>query len=245
MDRPSPPVDWSAGAIKLLTERAEWPDTGRPRRAGVSAFGISGTNAHVVLEQAPPQTTPDEPTAELSVVPWLLSGKTSAALRAQAARLLPHVSDPAVSMVDVVLSLVTSLPSLGCRAVVLAAERDSAVHGLSMLASGEPAAGGVEGTARPGRTAFMFPGQGSQRLGMGRELYERFPVFADALDAVCGELDGRLDRPLREVLWGEDHELLGRTAYAQAGLFTIEVALLRLFESWGVRPQFVAGHSVG
>src|SRR6266536_24522 len=165
IDQPSSHVDWSAGAIELLTKRAEWPDTGRCRRAGVSAFGISGTNAHVVLEQAPPETAPDGPSGELGVVPWLLSGKTSAALRAQAARLLPQAADPAVSMVDVGLSLATSRPSLGRRAVVLAAERDSVVHGLSMLASGEPAAGVVEGRARPGRTAFLFSGQGSQRLG--------------------------------------------------------------------------------
>ncbi len=233
VDRPSSHVDWSAGAIELLTERAEWPDTGRPRRAGVSAFGISGTNAHVVLEQAPPVTAPDEPTVELGMVPWVVSGKTTAALRAQAARLLPQAGDQAVSMADVGFSLATSRSSLGHRAVVLTEGRDSAVHGLSALASGVPCAGVVEGMAGAGRTAFLFPGQGSQRLGMGRELHGRFGVFADALDAVCAELEDRLDQPLRAVLWGEDHELLDQTAWAQAGLFAVEVAVFRLLESLG------------
>ncbi|HEX9354275.1 MAG TPA: type I polyketide synthase, partial [Streptosporangiaceae bacterium] len=245
IDQPSTHVDWSAGAIDLLTERARWPDTGRSRRAGVSAFGISGTNAHVVLEQAPVAAAPDGPGAQLGVVPWLLSGKTGAALRAQATRLMPQAADQAVNMADVGLSLATTRASLSHRAVVLAADRDSAVRGLSALASGEPTAGVVEGVARPGRTAFLFSGQGAQRPGMGRELYDRFGVFADALDAVCSELDGRLDRPLRAVMWGEDRGLLDQTAYAQPALFAVEAALFRLLESLGVQPNFVAGHSIG
>ena len=158
IDRPSSHVDWSAGAIELLTERAEWPHTGRPRRAGVSALGISGTNAHVVLEQAPPVTAADEPAVELAMVPWVVSGKSAAALRAQAARLLPQAGDEGVSLADVGFSLVTSRSSLGHRAVVLAGGRDSAVRGLSALASGEPCAGVVEGMAGAGRTAVLFPG---------------------------------------------------------------------------------------
>ncbi|MEU7137707.1 type I polyketide synthase, partial [Streptomyces sp. NPDC046261] len=254
VDAPSSHVDWSAGAVELLTERIEWPETGRARRSAVSAFGISGTNAHVVLEQAEPAEEPgaedDGPAVEPGVVPWVLSGKTEAALRAQAGRLLHHVQDrPALALADLGFSLVTSRASFPHRAVVLAADRDAVTRALSALSTGETdagvAEGVVEGSVRPGRSAFLFSGQGSQRLGMGRELYGRFPVFAEAFDAVCAGLDEHLDRPLRDVVWGEDEELLNQTVYAQAGLFAVEVALYRLVESWGVRPDFVAGHSIG
>ncbi|MGD0067906.1 MAG: beta-ketoacyl synthase N-terminal-like domain-containing protein, partial [Streptosporangiaceae bacterium] len=245
IDQPSSHVNWSAGAVDLLTEPVDWPDTGRPRRSAVSAFGISGTNAHVVLEEAPPATAPAEPPAGLGVVPWLLSGKTSAALRAQAERLRPQAASPDVSLADIGLSLATSRASLAHRAVVLAASRDAAVHGLSALASGEPVPEVIEGVVHPGRLAFLFPGQGSQRLGMGQELAERLPVFSDALQEACGELDSRLDRPLRQVMWGADQGLLNHTAYAQPALFAVGVALARLLGSWGITPDLVAGHSVG
>ena len=249
VDRPSSHVDWLAGAVELLTEGTAWPDTGRPRRAGISAFGISGTNAHVVLEQAPASPADegdgDEPRADLGLVPWLVSGKTGAALRAQAGRLLPQLADPHANRADVGFSLATTRTSLSQRAVILAGDRDAAVRGVAALAAGEPAPSLIEGTVRPGRTAFLFSGQGSQRLGMGRGLYARFPVFAAALDAVCGELDGRLGRPLRDVMWGDDGELLDQTGYAQPALFAVEVALFRLVESLGGQPNFVAGHSVG
>ncbi|MFJ2582720.1 SDR family NAD(P)-dependent oxidoreductase, partial [Kitasatospora aureofaciens] len=245
VDAPSPHVDWSAGAVELLTEARDWPQTGRPRRAGVSAFGISGTNAHVVLEQAEDPAVEDAaPGPVPAVVPWALSGRTEDALRAQAARLLAGVGD--LPSADVGSSLVTSRSMLNHRAVVVGSDRDALLRGLAALAAGESgAAGVVEGAVRGGGTAFLFSGQGSQRLGMGRELYGRFSVFAEAFDAVCVELDAHLDRPLREVVWGEDEALLNGTAYAQAGLFAVEVALFRLVESLGVRPEFVAGHSIG
>ncbi|MEV7427892.1 SDR family NAD(P)-dependent oxidoreductase, partial [Streptomyces sp. NPDC091212] len=251
---PSTQVDWSAGAVELLTERMDWPDTGHARRAAVSAFGISGTNAHVILEQAEPAAETTEPTPDTApvtarpgMVPWVLSGRTQAALRAQAARLLSHVlqEGDALRCQDVSLSLVSSRALFAHRAVVVADDRGSAERSLSALAVGEPDAAVVEGVAASGRSAFLFSGQGSQRLGMGRGLYERFPVFAEAFDAVCAGLDAHLERPLREVVWGSDAGLLNRTVFAQAGLFAVEVALFRLVESWGVRPDFVAGHSIG
>ncbi|MGW1688998.1 type I polyketide synthase, partial [Streptomyces albidoflavus] len=250
VDAPSSHVDWSAGAVELLTGERVWPGEERLRRAGVSSFGISGTNAHVILEQPEPVAGPgpgeaDGTEASSGVQPWVLSARTEEALRAQAARLADFLTDAPADVRDVALSLATQRTLFDHRAVVLGADLETALTSLRALAAGAPDAAVVEGVAGNGRTAFLFSGQGSQRLGMGRDLYERFPVFAEAFDAVCAELDEHLDRPLREVVWGDDAELLNRTAYAQPGLFAVEVALFRLVESWGVRPEFVAGHSIG
>ncbi|MFE6582732.1 SDR family NAD(P)-dependent oxidoreductase, partial [Streptomyces rochei] len=251
VDAPSSHVDWSAGAVQLLTEVREWPGDERVRRAGVSSFGISGTNAHLILEQPEPvaELEPEgEGVASLApgVVPLALSGRSAEALRAQAARLLARIeADPALRAVDLGHSLATQRSHFDHRAVVLADEWETAVRGLAAVCVGEPDPAAVVGECEAGRTAFLFSGQGSQRLGMGRELYARFPVFAEAFDAVCAVLDGVLGRPLREVVWGEDAESLNGTEFAQAGLFAVEVALFRLLTSWGVRPEFVAGHSIG
>ncbi|MFG3391445.1 SDR family NAD(P)-dependent oxidoreductase, partial [Streptomyces rochei] len=251
VDAPSSHVDWSAGAVQLLTEVREWPGDERVRRAGVSSFGISGTNAHLILEQPEPvaELEPEgEGVASLApgVVPLALSGRSAEALRAQAARLLARIeADPALRAVDLGHSLATQRSHFDHRAVVLADEWETAVRGLAAVCVGEPDPAAVVGECEAGRTAFLFSGQGSQRLGMGRELYARFPVFAEAFDAVCAVLDGLLGRPLREVVWGEDAESLNGTEFAQAGLFAVEVALFRLLTSWGVRPEFVAGHSIG
>ncbi|MDN3258173.1 type I polyketide synthase, partial [Streptomyces sp. MA25(2023)] len=251
VDVPSSHVDWSAGAVELLTEVREWPGGERVRRAGVSSFGISGTNAHLILEQPEPVAEPGtegEGVASLApgVVPLVLSGRSAEALRAQAARLLARIeADPALRAVDLGHSLATQRSHFDHRAVVLADDWETAVRGLAAVCVGESDPAAVVGENEAGRTAFLFSGQGSQRLGMGRELYARFPVFAEAFDAVCTALDGHLGRPLREVVWGEDESVLDGTAYAQAGLFAVEVALYRLLTSWGVRPEFVAGHSIG
>ncbi|MGW2332221.1 type I polyketide synthase, partial [Streptomyces sp. NPDC001700] len=250
VDTPSSHVDWSSGTVKLLTENVRWAEADRPRRAGVSSFGVSGTNAHVILEQAPATDTAPglpsaaEPTGGV-VVPWVLSAKSEAALKAQAQRLRSALTDD-FSPTDVAFSLAATRAALEHRAVVVGAGRQGLLCGLDAVAEGAPAAGVVRGVARDGSglTAVLFSGQGSQRAGMGRELYEAYPVFAEALDAVCAGFDRVLDRPLREVMF-EDGELLDRTEFTQPGLFTFEVALYRLVESWGVRPDYVTGHSIG
>ncbi|MFH8367650.1 type I polyketide synthase [Streptomyces sp. NPDC018031] len=263
VDEPSGHVDWSAGAVRLLTEAEAWPEVERPRRAGVSSFGISGTNAHVVLEQAPVEPVPVEAeSAEAApaagvVVPWVVSGRSAAGLRGQAERLRSFVSGAGVPVGDVAYSLVTSRSVLEHRAVVLADGREGFVSGLSGVVSGEPVPGVVLGTVVPGKSAVLFSGQGSQRAGMGRELYAAYPVFADAFDAVCARFDAIsagdgaavLDRPLREVVFAEsgsaDAGLLDQTVFTQCALFAVEVALFRLVESFGVVPDFVGGHSIG
>ncbi|WP_461087887.1 type I polyketide synthase, partial [Streptomyces deserti] len=246
VDAPSSHVDWSAGAVELLTEAREWPEReGEPRRAGVSSFGVSGTNAHVIVEQAPveEQDAAEAVPVPVGVVPWLVSASSAEALRAQAERLREHVAAGDADPVDVGWSLLSDRTALEHRAVVLGRQQRDFLDGLGGLASGGP--GVVSGAVDEGRLAVLFTGQGSQRLGMGRELYEIFPVFADALDEVCAHLDPLLDRPLREVMFGTEADVLEQTGYAQPALFAIEVALFRLAESFGLRPEVVGGHSIG
>ncbi|MFF4165782.1 type I polyketide synthase [Streptomyces sp. NPDC001741] len=251
---PSPKVDWSAGAVELLTEAREWPATDGPRRAAVSSFGISGTNAHVIIEQAPAEEPAESdgaeevpaPALELPVHAWVLSAAGVEALKEQAARLLERVVGSEVRPVDVGFSLATSRAVLDQRAVVVGRDREELIAALGVLAEGREGPGVVRGTSRSaGALAVLFTGQGAQRVGMGRELYESFPVFAEAFDAVVAELDGHLPTSLREVVWGEDAGVLERTEFTQPALFAFETALFRLLESWGVRPDFLAGHSVG
>ncbi|MFJ6141873.1 type I polyketide synthase, partial [Kitasatospora sp. NPDC092286] len=252
-DVPSKHVDWTEGVVELLREPIAWPETGAPRRAGVSAFGVSGTNAHVVLEQAPGTEDADhavtpEPTA---VLPWVLSGRSGAALREQAARLLARLDGPeAPEPVDVGRELAVGRVVFEHRAVLLPTGPGGLPGALAALAEGNGAPGLVRGTGRrEGGVAVLFTGQGSQYAGMGRELAGAFPVFAQALEEAARLLDPHLDRPLSEVLFApegsEGAALLGRTEFTQAALFAVEVALFRLAESWGVRPAMLLGHSVG
>ncbi|WP_456156723.1 type I polyketide synthase [Streptomyces tendae] len=241
-DEPSHQVDWTAGAVRLLTEQSPWPDTDQPRRAAVSSFGFSGTNAHVIIEQAPEPAESADPAdtapRDGSVVPWVISGASPQALRAQAEQLRSYITErPGLHPVDVALSLATTRSVLEHRAVVVGTDHDDLLTALDTP---------TETTDTPtGRTAFLFTGQGAQRVGMGRELYNTFPAFRNALDEVCEVLDPRLPRPSREVMWDEDTQALSRTEFTQPTLFAIEVALFRLLESWGIHPDAVAGHSIG
>ncbi|QUH01514.1 SDR family NAD(P)-dependent oxidoreductase [Saccharopolyspora erythraea] len=247
VDEPSPHVDWESGDVRLLTEPVAWPRSAdRVRRAGVSSFGISGTNAHVIIEE-PQEDEPAGTPAGDVVVPWVLSGRSAEALSAQARR-LRETLDPAAIPVDVAFSLATARTAMEHRAVVVGGDLAELVAGLEAVESRGRAANVVRGAGgATGRTAFLFTGQGSQRLGMGRGLRESSPVFAAAFDAVCDELDRHLGEPLREIVLAEDDPTgkLNRTEFTQPALFAVEVALYRLLEHWGVRPDFVTGHSIG
>ncbi|WP_425445796.1 type I polyketide synthase [Umezawaea tangerina] len=240
VDEPSPKVDWTSGAVELLTEARDWPETGRPRRAAVSSFGISGTNAHTIIEQAPVTEEAVPEGKPLPVLPLVLSAKTAEALAEQAERLLDHLGS-AADATDTAFSTATTRAHLEHGAVVVGAGHDDLVRGLTALVRGDRDAGLVRGTAAEGRLAILFTGQGSQRLGMGRELYDAFPVFADAFDAVCAHFE----QPVGEAVFGVEADALNATGTTQPALFALEVALYRLVESFGVRPDFVGGHSIG
>ncbi|WP_308434740.1 ketoacyl-synthetase C-terminal extension domain-containing protein, partial [Streptomyces cinerochromogenes] len=197
VDAPSPEVDWTAGAVELLTEEREWARAGRPRRAGVSSFGVSGTNAHVVLEEAPEVTEP-VPAAEPPALPWILSARSEDALRAQAARLADWLQDD-TDLLGTACSLATGRAALPHRAVVVGTGRAELADGLAALAADRIATHVETGRARDHRTtAFVFAGQGAQRAGMGAELASAYPVFGEVFAEVCGAFDAVLERPLGE-----------------------------------------------
>jgi len=247
VDKPSSKVDWSDGGVRLLTEERDWPRDGRPRRAAVSSFGLSGTNAHVIVEEfAAAEPAPERPSPGL-VASCLLSAPTAGGVPTQAARLLAFLDGhPESSVPDLGFSLATTRSSFPHRAAVLAADRDELRRGLRALAADEESPSVVRGVARAGGSlAYLFTGQGAQRPGMGQGLYKAYPVFARTFDEIAAELDPGLDRPLRELVFGSDADVLARTGATQVALFALEVSMFRLLESWGLRPAFVAGHSIG
>ncbi|MEW1841441.1 SDR family NAD(P)-dependent oxidoreductase, partial [Nonomuraea angiospora] len=235
VDEPSPHVDWSAGAVELLTEARAWEAQDRPRRAAVSSFGVSGTNAHVIIEQGEETDAAAGDGTGLPVVPWLISAKTPEALAGQAERLASWVEErPEPNAAGVAWTLAAGRSVMERRAVVVGADRDELLAGLRALASE-----GVSDGGSGGRLALLFAGQGSQRVGMGRQLAEAFPVFAEALE----EIDRLL--PIREVMFNDPDGVLNETGMTQPALFAFEVALYRLLESFGVRADVLVGHSIG
>ncbi|WUG42435.1 type I polyketide synthase [Kitasatospora sp. NBC_00458] len=261
VDEPTPHVDWSAGAVELLTEARSWPEQDRPRRAGVSSFGISGTNAHVIVEQAPvdgPRAVVDAPEAgdggpaigEDAPVPLVVSGSGGAGLRAQAARLRSFLdAEPGAGIRDLAWSMATTRTVFDDAAVLAADDRAALARALDALAEGRDGAAVTLERPSEGRVAFLFTGQGSQRAGMGRRLYEAYPAYAEAFDAACTELDHYLDRPLKELVFSApgspEADELNQTVFTQAALFAVEVALFRLLQTWGVTPDYLLGHSIG
>jgi pimaricinolide synthase PimS1 len=251
LEQPSSKVEWEAGKVELLTEQLAWEESERPRRAGISSFGATGTNAHLILEQAPAVEREGQPRqAPPGPLPLVLSAKSEPALRQAAARLRSHLeAHPELELADVAHSLVSTRTAFEQRAVVIGGERDDLLADLAKLTRGEQAAGIVEGSRRQGgRLACLFTGQGAQRLDMGRELHASQPAFAAAFDEACEALDPHLEIPLAEVVSGAGKAAAARlahTSFAQPALFATEVALFRLLESHGLEPQLLAGHSIG
>ncbi|WP_051906038.1 type I polyketide synthase [Streptomyces flavovariabilis] len=252
VDEPSPHVDWSSGAVALLTENMAWPAGDRPRRAGVSSFGMSGTNAHVILEQTP--TDPEPASAgtgtrtDGTVLPWPLSAKTPDALREQAARLRAHLdAHPEADPADIGYALATSRAAFAHRAVLLAADRDGFRRALTALAQGDSDPAVVEGTVAPeGRTVFVFPGQGSQWTGMATELLDASPVFDERFAACARALEAYVDWSPYDVLRGAPGApALERVDVVQPLLFAVMVSLAELWRAHGVQPDAVVGHSQG
>ncbi|MQY07652.1 type I polyketide synthase [Actinomadura macrotermitis] len=250
-ERLNPDVDWSGGQVRVLCENREWPGTGRVRRAGVSAYGISGTNAHLILEQPPSDERPDgsgPPPGTGQALPWVISARSPSALRAQAGRLLRHVrANPETRAADVGWTLVTSRARLEHRGIVVGRDRGELVDGLQALAAGADAPNLVRGTGASGaRSVFVFPGQGSQWAGMAAELLEQSPDFArrisECADALAPHTDWSLTGFLRAGPGASEHE---RVDVVQPALFSVMVSLAALWQAHGVVPDAVMGHSQG
>ncbi|MBB4910660.1 acyl transferase domain-containing protein/acyl carrier protein [Actinophytocola algeriensis] len=248
VDEPTPRVEWSVGDVRLLTARTPWPRTGRPRCAGVSAFGVSGTNVHVILEQAPHELasgTQPVPAAEetRATILWPISAGDDAALREQAGRLLSWVSDSDASPTEIGRSLATTRAALDHRAVVVGADRAELMAGLAAVAGHTPGLTTVSGRVRDGSAVFVFPGQGSQWLGMGRELLATSPVFAASMRRCADAFARYVEWDLLAML--DDDEALARGEVVQPALFSVMVSLAALWRSHGVAPAAVVGHSQG
>ncbi len=248
LDQPTPHVDWETGAVELLGEPREWKRGERTRRAGISSFGISGTNAHLILEEAPAPgpSEEEEPSAPLAAVPFLLSAKTPEALAAQAGRLGSHLSaNPELQDADVALTLASARANLEHRAAVVGSTRSELLAGLGALAQGRPHPTLVGGRATSAKLAFLFPGQGSQWLGMGRELLDESAVFAARIGECEEALEPFVEWSLEETLRSEEDSWLQRVDVVQPALFATMVSLASLWRSHGVEPDAVLGHSQG
>ncbi|MFC5157059.1 SDR family NAD(P)-dependent oxidoreductase, partial [Streptomyces amakusaensis] len=267
IDEPTPHVDWSMGEVELLTERTPWPESDRPWRAGVSSFGFSGTNAHAIIEQAPVGTgfgdleTPQQPAQPLlaatapagpaadrpAPLPWPLSAKSEKALRGQAQRLLNQLqTHPDLRIADVGHSLATTRTALGRRAVLIGGDRDDFTGALTALAAEQGSPLLVQGEVVGGKTVFLFPGQGSQWVGMAQGLLDASPVFAARVDECAKALEPFTDWSLNDVLRGVDGApSLERVDVVQPALFAVMVSLAEVWRAAGVRPGAVVGHSQG
>ncbi|MDN3360142.1 type I polyketide synthase [Actinomadura sp. DC4] len=247
IDRPSDHVDWDSGAVRLLAEHTPWPETGRPRRAGISAFGISGTNAHLILEQAPDEPETPRPPSGDRPVPWVVSGHNGQALHAQARRLAGHIAaDPDLSPADIGWSLVETRSAFDHRAVVVGEDRERLLGSLRTLADGEPDAGVVTGVADTtgAGPVLVFPGQGSQWAGMGARLIDESPVFAARMAECEQALAPYVDWSLADVIRGDGSEL-ARVDVVQPVLWAVMVSLAAVWADHGVVPAAVIGHSQG
>ncbi|HEX8690058.1 MAG TPA: beta-ketoacyl synthase N-terminal-like domain-containing protein, partial [Solirubrobacterales bacterium] len=262
LDAPSSKVDWSQGEIELLAEPEPWEPNGGPRRAGVSSFGISGTNAHLILEEAPASEPAgsraggaegSDGAAERAPlptpIPLTLSAKSESALRESAARLASHIEETEdLDPVDLAYSLATTRSHFERRAVALGEGREELLGALRSLSQGESAANLIEATARSTKLAYLFSGQGSQRPGMGKELYESHPAYAAAFDQACEALEEQIGESLKEIVFDDSPEAgerLHHTSLAQPAIFATEVALARALASQGLEPDILAGHSIG
>ncbi|MEU8516742.1 beta-ketoacyl synthase N-terminal-like domain-containing protein, partial [Kitasatospora sp. NPDC048722] len=267
---PNPAIPLDELGLRVRTEQGPWPRAELPLIAGVSSFGMGGTNCHVVLADAAsvaelrgtgPVSTPAGSATALAAeqgadgagpVPWALSARDARSLRAQAARLRDHLATGAGTArpVDTAHALATTRTLFDERAVVLADDPAGLLRGVEALAAGEDHPAIVRGRASgPVGVAFLFTGQGSQRAGMGRELHTSYPEFAVAFDAACAALDPHLDRPLRDIVFADEGTpeaaLLHQTRYTQPALFALETALHHLVGRFGLTPEHLAGHSVG
>ncbi|MCQ8835685.1 type I polyketide synthase [Streptomyces malaysiensis] len=249
---PTPHVDWDQGTIQLLTQQQAWEhDPSRPRRAGISSFGISGTNAHTIIEEPPPAppSAPHPETHPHTVIPWVLSAKSEPALRDQAAQLAQWIQERPDLDPTTLGHTLANRARFPHRAIAIGHDRNDFLHTLQSIAQGQPHPHATTATATTATTAFLFTGQGSQRPGMGRELYETSSIFAEAFDEITTHIDPHLEHPLHDITFSrpgtQAAELLNQTLYTQTALFALETALFRLTQHHGITPDYLIGHSIG
>ncbi|KAI0444727.1 polyketide synthase [Xylaria telfairii] len=255
ISKPTTAVAWKNANMELVLANRPWlPNTGRLRRAGVSAFGIGGTNAHVIVEEPPEPVMGEADNTTLptfpNAVPFVLSGKSNSALRAQAEKIRLHIeshSGKGDRLSDIAYSLATSRTHFHRRTVVTAGDKVQILEKLASVGSGFSEQLNVDEIDKAS-VGMLFTGQGSQRVGMGKDLYATYPVFRDALDEIAAKFT-ELESPLLDIIWAKSESksatLLKRADFAQPALFALEVSLWRLWQSWGVKPDFLLGHSVG